>query len=244
MHENYPCDKLLRIAEKAKNPALSILWETFGDSTECARRFFDKFKDRETLLQVHFSNEVCRKGGRCADNAFPGDSTREYNRRLEEFSEETIGVLWRRLDDIKRFIYATANPNTFVVIGGGLEDRYTRKAWDNLGNFLYFNSIFAVSRNPSGGSKNSDYAAAMETHSTAGQPAFNCIANEDGNDQSKDESRAFLDRYKSCLAVFLWDSTHQGYELGGPKPPHKERTFRIPAKDVIKYRDLLSKAPQ
>src|SRR4051812_2459540 len=51
MAPNFPCSRFLQIAERAKNPALAILWKTFGDSPECARQFFQRFKDRPTFLE-------------------------------------------------------------------------------------------------------------------------------------------------------------------------------------------------
>lgn len=265
MHPQFPCDQWLRIYDEALKrkpdllPAMAILWGTFGDDRTCAQRFADKFADRPHVIEVYFSNGPCRRSERCFDGEFfPEWSEDEYNRRLEGRDEKgryvgpdvvALGGIHWRMREIERFAARVENPKTRWLVSWELESNLSVAAgimWEahyrtlvELGELRRF-ALVANPHSP----RHYGRAEFREFHSKHGRPSGvpNCVANEDGNyDQSEEESRAFLRRYRSCAVGMLWRRKHQGLdEKGSGFTPPKSRRFVISDRDIKVLGKLLA----
>ena len=244
MHPRFPCDALLATTDFAPRPAMSVLYETFGLDHTCLHRFMQRYADKPHLVQIHFTNEVCRRNGNCSatDTLHPESSVRGYNRLLEQMNTQTQIQISLRLFFIRSAIDSAVNENTRIVLSAGLEDNYSSKAFENLiGQFVANGWPYEISRNRHAGGKSFRNAQFQEFHSANGKPGrMACIANEDGNyNQTPKKSRAFLSRYRKCSAVFLWREAHQGRKKGQPRKPPRDRDFIYTAADVVELGGLI-----
>lgn len=240
MNPRYPCEQLLRTLDRVKRPAIAILWENFGDDPVCVQRFTDRYHDRPHLLQIHFTNEACRRKRSCFKNFHAEAGIGDYNRLLEGMPEATRTEVIERLNKIIAFIESVRTPNTRVVLSVGLEDNLSNLAYENLVSVIRANWPFELSRNRHTGGRSLLFADFEEKHSARGRPGrLACIANEDGNDHGKSQSKKFLKRYRACAAVFLWRGRHQGRvgKWRGKNP--EDRDFRFPDRDVKTLADVL-----
>lgn len=243
MHPNFPCDNFLRTAAYAKVPAMTILWQHFGDDPTCMRRFTDTFRDRPHVLQIHYSNESCRRKGSCFENAYVGLGVDRYNRLLEEMSDDTRHQLHGRALWILAQVWFAMNANTRPILSMGLEDQYSDIAQSKLAWVLREIWPYEISRNRHSGGRSTAGVQLLEYHSAHGTPSnvLPCLANEDGNDHSASSSRKFLKRYAKCDVVWLWRKKHQGRKnaAGGGEQNPKLRKFEFPEQDVRTLGPLL-----
>lgn len=241
MHPGYPCAALLATTDAAKQPAVSVLFGTFGYDLSCLARFAERYRDKPHLIQIHFSNEVCRRNGNCIDEFFQGLSVNAYNKKLEAMDGDTQVAISLRTFFIVSSVLSLANENTQVVLGAGLEDNYSSAAFENLARQLAKTWPWHLSRNRHTGGRSLKGVIAEEFHSAKGKPgSILCIANEDGNyGQSVKDSQAFFRRYARCAAVFAWREEHQGRSEGGKRIPPKDREFTYTAKDVVELRKVI-----
>lgn len=150
MHPRFPCDKLIEFTSKIdSHPAISVLWGTFGDSTQCLSRWLQSQSYRPHLVQIHFSNEVCRRKSNCAEGEFFGDlSVRQYDALVVGDSPAFKQGVASRMDEILTTINKWKNPFTKVVIGMGLEDQYSHLAALKLYDEIDRHTDYEISRNP------------------------------------------------------------------------------------------------
>lgn len=244
MNPRFPCDALLATTDFAKKPAISVLYETFGLDHTCLHRFMQRYHDKPHIVQIHFSNEVCRRNKNClaTDTLHPELSVKNHNRLLERMSIETQIEISLRLFFLRSSLEGAINGNTRVILGAGLEDNYSSRAFENLvRQFIANGWPYEISRNRHAGGKSFRNVQFQEFHSAKGKPGrLACIANEDGNyGQTAKKSQKFLSRYRKCTAVFLWREAHQGRAKGQPRLPARERDFIYTAADVVELGGLL-----
>ena len=241
MHPGYPCDALLATTDFSPLPAMAVLYETFGYQTNCIERFTQRYYNKPHLLQIHFSNEVCRRNRNCIDESLGGYSVDKYNEALERMDPDLVTKIRLRMFFLRSLSDAVKNSNTRIIIGAGLEDNYSSKAYENLVSILREQWPWEISRNRHIGGRSLQDAQLEEFHSVnARKGSLPCIANEDGNyEQDKKRSAKFIRHYGACSAVFLWREEHQGRSEGGKRIPPKKRKFVYTAKDVVELGRLL-----
>lgn len=244
MNPRFPCEALLATTDFSPRPAISVLYATFGLDHTCLHRFMLRYHDKPHLVQIHFTNEVCRRNRNCEsyDTLRPDLSVKEYNRALEQMDTHTQIAISLRLFFLRSAIEAAVNENTRIILSAGLEDNYSSRAFENLVDLFARNGWpYEVSRNRHTGGKSFRGAQLQEFHSAKGKPGkMPCIANEDGNyGQTKNDSKKFLKRYRKCDAVFLWRERHQGRSKGGKRVPPRDREFIYTVQDVVDLGGLL-----
>jgi hypothetical protein len=251
MSERFPCQRLLRATYKAQRPAISILWRSFGESTACIDWFLNLNQHRPHLLQIHITNEVCRRNRRCFEGEFyPRTSVQAYNRLLLQRDHRTLSDLANRVRDIVRYVDGAANHNTLVVLGTGLEDNYSFLVGDVVNQDAYltvYNVVRSewpglISRNPEkewAAPTVEEPAELNEVHDDYASEGYpNVIANEDAVSDSKEDSIKFLELYKGSFAIFLWRAGQQGAGQKRWQPP-RERKYKFPIREEIEMGNLL-----
>lgn len=241
----FPCDKYLAIATRPANPAMAILWGTFGDDLWCPIWFMQAVRDRGHLLQIHISNESGRKKNNLGVGELsPFHSVSDYNEALEAGELEVHSAARERVKEILAFVRLFANENTAVILSLGLEDQYTDEAYEALRQtVLDAGWPYGINRNPLG---NRHHIAGWDYREKHGDTA-RCssetqMVNEDGSVQTLRATKKWLDRNKSCLVRFVWRAEHQGRTKSGrPVYPRRARSFHISDKDVRELGDLLSR---
>lgn len=238
----YPCNRALAIMKQAKHPAMAILYGTdWGNNNdyECAKRFLSTIS-KPRLLQVHFSNEAGRRKRKLGvGDVFPQDSVSRLNERYEEMDQETALIVAERVKEIRFKFEPYCLEDCQLALSTGLEDNYSLLAYRNLLGVIQDNWPYLVVRNPCKGSKSKLTAHLKETHSLNSSTKQACIANEDGNqNQSKNDTKRFFRRYRSCYARFIWRAKHQGNF--GRWTPRQKRKLEIPATDVTKLGRILA----
>lgn len=232
MNDEFPCDRYLAMVNQARHPAMSVLWGTFGFNPRCVALFAQLNADRPHLVQVHLSNETCRRNRVCGAGELMGQlNVRQYNKALENPQFEVIKALVLRVEEIKAFTKAVGNENTLWVLGTGLEDNYSNGAYNIVEFVVKRHWDGYISRNPLKG-RGRGHADFLEKHgngaSFGGQP---CIANEDGARNSLSRSRIFMRKHAGCAASYLWRESHQG-RRNGKWVPIEEREYIIPDEDI------------
>lgn len=227
MNPGFPCEAFLETARKVDAPALSFLWGTFGSNPSCIQKWVNENKDKPHLIQIHFSNEVCRKKGNCRGGEFFGELTpSEYDAFIVLGPPRFQLELRHRVNRIKALIQSVANENTLVILSMGLEDQYSYIAANILHQYLKEQWPYEISRNPL---DHSDPPVALvhELHGVQlpnlSRP--NCIANLDGVSISTGEDNYlpsitpegfsdFIRNNCECRAVFGWNAASQGIQGG------------------------------
>ena len=221
---------------------MSVLWGTFGNDPSCVAAFTASNAHRPHLVQVHISNETCRRNRNCQAGELFGElSVKAYNQTLEHPQFDVVSALVERTEEIKAFTRKYGNANTTWVLGAGLEDNYSNTAYSIVEFIIRRHWDGIISRNPLKGSAKGG-AEFLEKHGKAptfrGQP---CIANQDGSQGSYSSTRAFIKKYRTCAASFIWRSAHQGRPTG-KWVPIGERTYVIPDEDLGMLSDILRRS--
>lgn len=239
MSPDFPCDRFLAIVNQSPKPAMSVLWGTFGSSPSCVAAFVASNAHRPHMVQIHFSNETCRRNRNCQDGELHGElSVKAYNQTLEHPRFDVITSIVERAEQIKAFAHQFGNANTTWVLGAGLEDNYSNTAYSVVEFILRKHWGGIISRNPLKGRARGG-AELLEKHGKkptfGGQP---CIANQDGSQGSYSSTRAFIKKYRMCAASFIWRSAHQG-RPGNHWVPIEERIYVIPDEDIANLGAIL-----
>lgn len=253
MSERYPCQRLMRASYRSKHPAISVLWRSFGESTACMEWFMNLNRHRPHLLQIHITNEVCRRNRRCFDGEFlPQLSVAALNQRLLSRDAAVLSLLAERVRSIVRFIARAANSNTVVVLGTGLEDNFSFLVGDVVNQDAYL-AVYDTVRSEWPGliSRNAEKewsaptieepAELNEVHDDYASEGFpNVIANEDAVSANKDDSIKFIEIYNGSFAIFLWRAGQQGAGQRKWQPPRK-RQYKFPIREEVEFGKLLEK---
>ncbi len=258
MSTGFNCQRALSSLENVPRPAISVLWETFGTSTACMEAFTAKFKGQPHLLQIHFTNEVCRLHQRCGKEEFyPKLKRKEYSAKLVEMNSETRQLIVKRVQTILAAVNKFKNSNTELLLSTGLEDNYTPPAFESIRAVIDEQWPYGLVRSPMFKRKNIGtgydfYELHRITQSfQPGQPP--CIVNMDGTDAdygfntrlkkraSVNKVRKWLNKWTGeCHAVFLWRAAWQGLPDDKKKfipPLNRKHLFK--SKDAKITRKLL-----
>lgn len=233
----FPCSKFLRIANKAEHPAMAVLHGTFGANYDCVNRFIEENRDRPHLVEVHLLNGACRRANRCYEGEiYPRTSVAEFNRKLEARDRDLLSKIIDRV--VVVFLALNANDKTTLVMTTGLEDNYSREAFEVMYETIARRWHFEIIRSPVGSSCSSSLPD-CESHGVFPDRRAR-IQNQDGDDLPLQDDRRWLDSCLSgaSLSCFLWSGRAQG--IFGPvftKP--RRRIFEITNRDILEYGRLV-----
>mgnify|MGYP000072151636 CR=1 FL=1 len=238
MSPDFPCDEALKSLDGVKYPAMSVLWGTFGKDRSCVIKFMDKFRDRPHLLQIHFSNEACRRNNRClVDEIRPTANVYWYNRYLTENPWVVAYEIGERALEIRQFVDVAKNENTHLVLSLGLEDNYTIPAAIMLEGLISGYWPYLISRNRVNGGdvlpslRDPGLTESHDPHMDLDGPW--CIFNEDGNPTNAKILKARLKAYKGCVVFFAW---RRNWQNDNPDTklflPPQSRGFVFTKKDI------------
>lgn len=238
MHPAFPCDRYLAVTNRSPRPAMSALWGTFGGETSCIVRFLQSNAHRPHLLQIHLSNETCRRNRNCqVGELFPDLTVKEYSAALERGDLAVYAQIAHRLWEIRNLAELTKNPNTTLVLDTGLEADYTQAAYEHLRYFVGLYWPYLISN--SGRTRTVD-GDLDENHGTRARcKGGTLIVNEDGSKPSLKDSRNFLRQNRNCFARLLWRNEHQGRGRSGKWTPPITRNFVITDRDIRDLGNLL-----
>lgn len=227
--DGFPCKKVHNFILKNNIKHISFLYGTFGKSNECLERILPELKS----VQVHFSNEVCRRNGRCyAGELFRNLNVRSYNLKISSAFREAKPKLEKRAAKIQDLV--SRYPGQEWIISTGLEDNYSDKSYKRLYKFLKRripNATF--SRNPV---KPGVYYGLLEYHGS--WPSGSHIFSNDGRfirdiDGGSDSYSVSASGLLSAIRkarrgggrIYIWWGEIQG--LGGSFSKPRSRDFRF-----------------
>lgn len=209
-------------------------------------------RHRPHLLQIHITNEVCRRNRRCFDGEFlPRLSVAALNQLLLVRDHDTLSALSDRVRDVVRFVNRATNSNTVVVLGTGLEDNFSFLEGDIINQDAY-HAVYGVvrgewpgliSRNPEKewtAPTTEEPAELLEVHDDYSGAWPNVIANEDAVSANKEDSIKFIELYNGSFAIFLWRAGQQGAGQRKWQPP-RVRKYNFPIREEVEFSKLLEK---
>lgn len=246
LNAKFPCDDFIEIHKSAKRPFASTLWGTFGTNAACLRRFAEVFKDRPHAIQIHLLNNTCIRNKACREGEpFPRWSVSQLNRKIEALDPLAIQRIVNRVQRIEKLVSGFRGPNTEIILGLGLEDNYTTKAYKNLLQVVAPNWPYKLSRNPLGNHNYVGQADYLERHGSGAHCGGKAqIVNQDGTYFNESASRKWIDKNYNCKYLALWVAESQGRIVSNGKikskvTPPRSRTFRYPNKNqqkrLLKY---------
>lgn len=240
---DYPCDALLAATDFSARPAIAVLDGTFGDDWTCVARFVQRNAWRPHLVQVHLSNETCRRNGNCAEGELYAQfNVREWSKLLEQRNPHAFQAIADRLINLQTVLASFTTPNTSIILSTGLEDNFTDGAFAVLYPFVVSHWPYQVVRS---GKKTS--GVLRESHGSNARCSGNTVvANEDGQVHSIAASDRWLAKQDRCYATFIWRADHQGRgvrngRVTASRTPPRKRKFKFSATDVRQLGGLLFK---
>ncbi len=235
-HPKYPCAQLIDILKESKRPSIVLLWATFGLNPKCTKKVLSRQPSKPKTLEIHFSNESCRRLNRCKGGEFArGLNVNEYNQRLE--SKKILEKVKKRVLNIRKFVDKVATPETRVLLSTGLEDNLTPSAFLSLVAMIRQDWPYEIVRNPLHGAFRGS-ADFIESHIVREGITSPCIFNNDGDSFGVSEFRTAFTHYFSCQR-FMWFPRAQG--IVNPKvfiSPRK-RTFKFTIQDILTAKEII-----
>lgn len=237
----FPCAKFLKIANRAKRPAMTVLHGTFGANYQCVNRFIRQNSHRPHLVEVHLLNGPCRRNFRCHDGElYPNVSVPAWNRKLETKNAQILSDIIDRAYVV--MLALKQAETTELVLSIELEDNFTPRA---------FRSVYGAIREVWGGYGFGQIVRGQVGATCATFPFCEshgvfpdgraAIWNQDGDDLPLSDDAEWLEscRQPGRLACFLWSARAQG--IFGPnfvKP--SDRRFEITDRDILEYGALMA----
>jgi hypothetical protein len=254
----FPCEAALAPFKESDRPALAILWGTFGKDLSCLKRWSEVIGTKPHLLEIHISNEACRRNKRCLESDFlPHVSVAQLNRKLEARDTEVLSHYTALIQEITSSLSPLFKERGEYLISTGLEDNFSTKAYDSLLATVKEAWPHKVVRSPVGSPSKVKLLSAdyIEGHGPA--PTFRegekCIANLDGDDIVFPHRKAGTSRiihwealgeyvrtYSSrCRSTFLWAGPWQGLHSDTFIPP-LDRNYMVSDEDMKALRPFLN----
>ncbi len=255
------CKQVIKMARVADNPAIAILFNTFGSDPACLEKFWNVTEKRgkRHVTEIHFSNEAGRRTGNVDNKDFLRNlDVKQYNKVLREMPDWLQRRIERRVKTINRLIRNQQDKGYFIL-STGLEDNYPKQAWYNLYNEIKKHWRYAIARS----NVNHDTWVAPddvwdERHAYFSEPkkANRCIMNGDGQDidflgESGQKTSGYVPAtYKqvkkwlnkgvenNCI-MFLWTAKWQGILKNKSISKPLDREFYYHSKDVPIVRYLV-----
>ncbi len=250
LNPKYPCNRYLTIAKKAKSPAMTVLLSTFGNDLTCVSKFLTTFKRKPHLLQIHLSNETCRRHiGRCTkEEITPTLTTTPYNKALQRGNLKIKRAIQNRVLFVKDKILPLTNKRTKVIVSTGLEDNYNNKAYVKV--LSYVKEVLSktnITRSPVADRcyllNGANYCELHSTNSNFNNSSgklYPCIWNNDGNINSTYDQLKLFHKFRKCSVLFSWEPTSQGRGNGAKYLEPSRRSFTISSSVIKKYSNLIN----
>jgi hypothetical protein len=240
MHERFPCSRYLQLAGMSERPVMAVLYGTFGRNSSCIKRFAHKFRNKPHLIEIHPTNETCRHAPRIClkGEVFKNLRVQEYNGLLEAMPEYAKVKLLVRL---KRIVDITALGNSFTtwVLSTGLEDSFTRKAYENIVSLYRENWPFLIARSSTSDVAYTRGADFNELHTaTARFGKKPCIWNQDGLSGGQLQAASLFERFANCDVLIGWTERSQG--IGKVWTYPRKRSFELSNSDIDGYGRIIS----
>lgn len=237
----------LKCFEMVNNPAIALVWGTFGECTNLIRDFCDLSHRIPHLLEIHLSNEVGRRNGRLYEGELcSGLGCADYSLAIRRGNHHTVAAIERRLSLIRETCAKYCNVNTRVVISTGLEDQL--EAASVLALMDIIRKVWArveIVRSPvNNGGANPwllPYPIEVHTRSAGVNHAF---FNFDGTSipESINSTEALktMRNHRSSVCRFLWSAPMQGiYSTTLLSPPPRKRKFTVDPMTVRLFNRIL-----
>lgn len=246
-HNGFPCATYIELTKSLPRPAIATLYGTFGESSNCIRKVLNEIKDRPHLLEVHLSNEACRRHKRCkGGELLPRLTVAAYEKGLKRGSRLVQKAVTRRVKQVARYINQVSHPLTLVVVSLGLEDNLSGQAAAKLAGLVrpHLPDWVLLVRNHVGETAEAPTVTDIsEAHGSSASFSGTCgIQNLDGTSvySVTDQGRGFVagGRQRECLASFLWLGRLQGITKLQFVDPLK-RKFYLTSGDVGLIKELL-----
>lgn len=234
LNDNFPCATYIETTNLSPYPVMPVLYGTFGTNFACVAEFARTNAGRPHVIQLHFSNEACRRNRRCLDGELHKDLSIERYNALIERSASTNETR-ERLRDLTSKISSLANPYSRIILTTGLEDNFSEKAFRNMKSFLESSTQYEIVRSPVKIPASRDYL--MEYHGLQHVCDRQTIASNDGSNIGMSEAREFGSHTASCAIALFWTCGAQG-TCGGFTPP-VSRSFNISWEDALAFKYFL-----
>ena len=252
MHDQFPT-YAMTVFDGVDNPALAVLWGTFGRNKEPMRHFLNHNTHQKHMLVLYFMNGVCQRKGNCArGEIFPNWSVAKWNHELERNkpAQALVDRISKRVDRIGSFIDKRANLKTVPVLCVCLEDNFTTRAYKTLSRMIkQAGWDYKITRNPVGSAKTTLPRDGLELHGknpqfpAAKRPTFISLDGVFG--MSYAEQQAWLNKnVQKHRASFLWEAENQGLPPGGSAiaPPPWQRTPIVTNLQIDAWNDIFTRA--
>jgi len=239
--KTFDCGELFEMLDGIEAPAVSFLWDSFGEDSDCLLSFLSD--SRPKSIQVFLVNAVCLRKGNCSGADAPG-----YDTILEKAMSA--------YDEIIPYI----RDRDELIITPALEDDLKNSDFEYIANKLRdFLPEAKIGRNKNGLEISADNCAAAdycELHNEA-VAIFddeNLGWSNDGYDLNlggdiwrlpykytrEELLTRIAERFRGTRHLYLWKASFNGLlgDSSGTIPPH-ERTIKISEHDREQVRNLL-----
>lgn len=236
MSPRFPCDRFLRISDYAQKPAMATLFNTFGRSESCIKKFALRYQYRPHVIEIHYDNQTCRRKPRKCfrQELFPSMGPAQYSRLLEKMRAGTERKILSRVRAIFKITTKAGSDSTRWILSTGLEDNYTHAAYKRLLTVIRKEWPYEIARNPASDRAFIGRADFAELHSpTADFGGLPCIWNQDGLAGGVPEFKAKFIQYYRCEIIFAWDGDAQGVTKFFAPP--LQRFFYISEQKILAY---------
>jgi len=239
--ETFECGQLFEMLDGIDAPAVSFLWDSFGEDSDCLLSFLSD--SRPKSVQVFLVNAVCLRKGNCSGPDAPG-----YDTILEKAMSA--------YDEIIPYI----KDRDELIITPALEDDLKNSDFEYVANKLReFLPEARIGRNKNGLEVTDDDCAAAdfcELHNEAVALFDNADHgwSNDGYDLDlggniwrlpykytrEDVLGRITERFRGARAIYIWKASFNGLlgDSGGTLPPY-QRTIRVSEHDRIEINKLL-----
>lgn len=231
---------MMELLARHPRPAISILWNTFGNKTENLLPFLNL--PRPKVLQIHLINEVGHRNERLgAYEVLHGLGLDEFRKKLTNKNPALMARLSRYFDGIAKALQSLPLAGTTLYISPGLESNLDARAFLNLASLAmpYFPGAIPV-WNPVGNNRFGSgplKGFVHELHGESPRLKPHCIFNLDGvginfpfqdsplakNIELKD-LKAYRERSKHADVSFIWFAECNLIGKGGFVDPRKRKT--------------------
>ena len=266
MHRKFPTQAFLDVFKGVKQPCTALLYTSFGKKKRTLKKWLELVKLRDSVLEIHFSNEAGRRNNNLQRGEFLRRlSVGKYNYKLEHKNKRLLKKIRKRTRKLKKLIdkVMPCESKTRVIISTGLESQFTHKAHKVLvstikkewpGVLLVHNPVNDAS--VFYGADLKEVHGIGDSYSNAKQTIINMdgisVLAEPGEryayqyeiDETKKEFEKELK--KSPYAIMLWTASSQGLQnvdFGGRGdwlPPRKRgRKLKLSPLAAVKLNKLL-----
>jgi len=209
-HKNWPCDTNVE--------HLSTLWNTFGNSFDCAEKLLQK---PIKSIEIHLFNQACVRNQNCGSyETLNGYTIKSLEKALLQKDAKLKEKISTEAERASRFLFAKKQKETICYISPILEHNLSSEAFLVAAEWVkpYFPGCHLVNNPVNNNLKALSLPGFIqELHGSRVSLSKPCIANLDGEDISfsiraslsktkisETELSAFAKKYSGCEVINLW----------------------------------------